>query len=114
VRRGHDAIAIRRGSASHLGRRASRHGRLGPRAAARPGRRSVLTVGRDELDLREQAAVRRWVARMKPDDANFQLKALPIAIGFRAWIAADAFVRPGFRVGEGAVRFANLIRGLYM
>ncbi len=27
----------------------------------------VLTVGRDELDLREQAAVQRWVARMRPD-----------------------------------------------
>jgi GDP-L-fucose synthase len=28
---------------------------------------AVLTVDRDELDLREQDAVRRWVARMKPD-----------------------------------------------
>ena len=27
----------------------------------------VLTVDRDELDLREQDAVRRWVARMRPD-----------------------------------------------
>ncbi len=27
----------------------------------------VLTVDRDELDLRDQEAVRRWVARMKPD-----------------------------------------------
>ena len=27
----------------------------------------VLTVGRDELDLREQAAVRTWIARGKPD-----------------------------------------------
>ena len=30
MRRGHDDIAVRRGSPSHLGRRASRHGRLGP------------------------------------------------------------------------------------
>jgi putative colanic acid biosynthesis acetyltransferase WcaF len=37
------------------------------------------------------------------EDANFQLKALPIVIGFRAWIAADAFVGPGVRVGDGAV-----------
>ena len=37
------------------------------------------------------------------DDANFQLLAKPITIGPRAWIAADAFVGPGVRVGEGAV-----------
>jgi putative colanic acid biosynthesis acetyltransferase WcaF len=37
------------------------------------------------------------------EDVNFQLKAMPISIGFRAWIAADAFVGPGVRVGDGAV-----------
>lgn len=33
----------------------------------------------------------------------FQLIARPIVIGFRAWIAAEAFVGPGVTVGEGAV-----------
>lgn len=34
---------------------------------------------------------------------NFQLCALPIRIGARAWIAAEAFIGPGVAVGEGAV-----------
>lgn len=37
------------------------------------------------------------------DDRNFQLKTKPITIGTRAWIAADAFVGPGVKVGDGAV-----------
>jgi putative colanic acid biosynthesis acetyltransferase WcaF len=37
------------------------------------------------------------------EDVNFQLKASPITIGYRAWIAAEAFVGPGVTVGEGAV-----------
>jgi putative colanic acid biosynthesis acetyltransferase WcaF len=37
------------------------------------------------------------------EDVNFQLMTRPIIIGFRAWIAAEAFVGPGVTVGEGAV-----------
>jgi len=37
------------------------------------------------------------------DDDSFQLFALPIEISKEAWIAADAFVGPGVRIGEGAV-----------
>ena len=36
-------------------------------------------------------------------DPDFQLQLRPIAIGSRAWIAADAFVGPGCVVGDGAV-----------
>jgi len=36
-------------------------------------------------------------------DPNFQLKARPITIGERAWIAAEAFVGPGVSVGPGCV-----------
>lgn len=39
----------------------------------------------------------------RTDDPNFQLISKPIAIGARAWIAADAFVGPGVTIGEGAV-----------
>lgn len=37
------------------------------------------------------------------EDAGFQLRARPITVGRRAWIAAEAFVGPGVTVGEGAV-----------
>lgn len=37
------------------------------------------------------------------EDAAFQLRARPIAIGARAWIAAEAFVGPGVTIGDGAV-----------
>jgi putative colanic acid biosynthesis acetyltransferase WcaF len=37
------------------------------------------------------------------DDPHFQLRAAPIAIGARAWIAAEAFIGPGVTVGDGAV-----------
>lgn len=37
------------------------------------------------------------------EDVNFQLKAVPIVVGNGAWIAADAFVGPGVRIGEGSV-----------
>lgn len=37
------------------------------------------------------------------DDPAFQLIARPIKIGAGAWIAAEAFVGPGARVGERAV-----------
>lgn len=37
------------------------------------------------------------------EDVNFQLQAAPIEIGAHAWVAAQAFVGPGVRVGEGTV-----------
>jgi putative colanic acid biosynthesis acetyltransferase WcaF len=37
------------------------------------------------------------------EDVHFQLRARPIHIGRRAWIAAEAFVGPGVTIGEGAV-----------
>ena len=37
------------------------------------------------------------------DDPNFQLKAAPIVLGARSWVAAEAFVGPGVTLGEGAV-----------
>jgi putative colanic acid biosynthesis acetyltransferase WcaF len=37
------------------------------------------------------------------NDRNFQLRARPIYIGTRAWVAAEAFVGPGVTIGDGAV-----------
>jgi putative colanic acid biosynthesis acetyltransferase WcaF len=37
------------------------------------------------------------------EDEHFQLQAAPIVIGYRSWIAAEAFVGPGVTVGDGAV-----------
>lgn len=45
------------------------------------------------------------------DDRSFQLKAEPIVIGNKAWIAADAFVGPGVTVGDGAVLGARGVAG---
>lgn len=38
-----------------------------------------------------------------PDAPDMPLTTAPISIGDHAWVAADAFVGPGVRVGEGAV-----------
>lgn len=43
------------------------------------------------------------------DDVSFQLKAFPIIVGERAWIAAEAFVGPGVTVGDGAVLGARAV-----
>ena len=43
------------------------------------------------------------------DDPDFQLVTRPIAIGDYAWIAADAFVGPGVRIGKGAVLGARAL-----
>lgn len=40
-------------------------------------------------------------------DPNFQLVLRPIVLEPRCWVAADAFVGPGVRVGEGAVLAAR-------
>jgi putative colanic acid biosynthesis acetyltransferase WcaF len=37
------------------------------------------------------------------EDVRFQLQARPIVIGYRVWIAAEAFVGPGVTIGDGAV-----------
>lgn len=43
------------------------------------------------------------------EDAAFQLRARPIEIGARAWVAAEAFVGPGVTLGEGAVLGARAV-----
>ena len=43
------------------------------------------------------------------DDPHFQLKAHPITIGAGAWVATEAFVGPGTRIGDGAVVGARCV-----
>jgi putative colanic acid biosynthesis acetyltransferase WcaF len=43
------------------------------------------------------------------DDPYFQLVTKPIAIGDNAWVATEAFVGPGVRIGEGAVLGARAV-----
>ena len=40
---------------------------------------------------------------------SFELLVGPIIVGARAWVAADAFVGPGVRIGEGAVLGARSV-----
>lgn len=71
---------------------------IGPRV-------NIYNVARITLD--EYAVVSQGVnlcsAGHDIDDLHFQTVARPITIGRRAWVAAEAFVGPGVRVGEGAV-----------
>jgi putative colanic acid biosynthesis acetyltransferase WcaF len=43
------------------------------------------------------------------ESPHFQLRTRPIHIGARAWVAAEAFVGPGVKVGEGAVLGARAV-----
>lgn len=43
------------------------------------------------------------------DDPDFPLRARPISIGRSAWVAAEAFVGPGVRIGQGAVLAARAV-----
>jgi putative colanic acid biosynthesis acetyltransferase WcaF len=43
------------------------------------------------------------------EDPEFQLVVKPITVGENAWIAAEAFVGPGVRIGEGAVLGARTV-----
>ncbi|CAL4869861.1 2,3,4,5-tetrahydropyridine-2,6-dicarboxylate N-acetyltransferase (plasmid) [Asticcacaulis sp. MM231] len=43
------------------------------------------------------------------NNAAFQLLAKPIEIGEKVWIAAEAFVGPGVKVGDGAVLGARAV-----
>ena len=43
------------------------------------------------------------------EDPKFQLIALPITIGARSWICAEAFIGPGVTIGEGCVVGARAV-----
>ena len=85
------------------------------------------------LDVRDKASIGEWVLvyNLGPvtigagasishrahlcagthdyQDPTLPLQRLPIVIGPRAWVCADAFVGPGVTVGEGAVIAARAV-----
>jgi putative colanic acid biosynthesis acetyltransferase WcaF len=61
---------------------------------------AVISVGRDAI-VSQRAHL--CAGTHEVDDPLFQLRAYPIRIGVKAWVAAEAFVGPGVTVGEGAV-----------
>jgi putative colanic acid biosynthesis acetyltransferase WcaF len=62
-------------------------------------------VARVELEERAIVSQRTYLCTATHDytSESFALLAAPISIGRDAWIAAEAFVGPGVRIGEGAV-----------
>jgi putative colanic acid biosynthesis acetyltransferase WcaF len=62
-------------------------------------------VARVELEERAIVSQRTYLCTATHDytSESFALLAAPISIGRDAWVAAEAFVGPGVRIGEGAV-----------
>jgi putative colanic acid biosynthesis acetyltransferase WcaF len=61
----------------------------------------------DSITLGAHATVSQYCylcgATHEFEDVHFPLVPRPIAIGRRAWLAADVFVAPGITIGEGTV-----------
>lgn len=61
----------------------------------------------DRITLGEQTTVSQYSylcgATHDHEDPAFRLVPMPITIGRRCWIAADAFIGPGVTIGDGSV-----------
>jgi putative colanic acid biosynthesis acetyltransferase WcaF len=77
---------------------------IGERALIGPGA-IVYNQGRIVIGARSVISQRAHLCASSHDisDPHFQLVVRPITIGAGCWIAAEAFVGPGVRVGDGAV-----------
>lgn len=66
---------------------------------------NCYTMGRIDIGAFAVVSQRVFLCTGTHDihSASFQIGARPISIGANAWIAAEAFVGPGVKVGEGAV-----------
>ena len=77
---------------------------MGEHAVLGPG---VICYSMDRITIGDYAIVSQRShlcgGTHDPEDPHFQLLPKPIAIGAKAWIAAEAFVGPGVSVGEGAI-----------
>src|SRR5690606_4374382 len=67
----------------------------------------VVLYSLAEIHVGEHAVIsqRSYICAGSHDyrSASFDIVAEPVTIGARSWLAADVFVAPGVRVGEGAV-----------
>jgi putative colanic acid biosynthesis acetyltransferase WcaF len=75
-----------------------RHAFVGPKANIY----CMATIRLDDYALVSQGA-HLCAGTHDIEDVHFQLRARPIRIGSRAWVAAEAFVGPGVTVHDGAV-----------
>ena len=84
--------------------------KLGPYSCLAPG---VECYNVDRIELEEAAIVsqRAFLCAASHDyqRRDFALVAAPIVVGRHAWVAAEAFVGPGVRIGEGAVVAARAV-----
>jgi len=83
---------------------------LGAHSCLAPG---VECYNVDRIELEEAAIVsqRAFLCAASHDyqRSDFALVAAPIVVGRSAWVAAEAYVGPGVRVGEGAVVAARAV-----
>lgn len=77
---------------------------MGAHAVMGPG---VICYCMDRITIGDYAIVSQRAhlcgGTHDPDDAHFQLQPKPIAIGQKAWVAAEAFIGPGVTIAEGAI-----------
>lgn len=93
-----------------------RHAVLGPR---------VICYCMDKITIGEKSVVSQGAhlcaGTHDISDPDFQLTTSPIVVESGAWIAAEAFIGPGVRIGEGVVIGARAVlfrnaepRGVYV
>lgn len=77
---------------------------LGANVLIGPGAR-IYNQGAISIGARSVISQRAHLCASTHDihDPHFQLVLRPIAIGTGCWVAAEAFVGPGVRMGDGAV-----------
>lgn len=77
---------------------------VGAGALIGPGAR-IYNQGHIRIGTRTVVSQRAHLCASSHDigDPNFQLVLRPIEVGAGCWIAAEAFIGPGVRVGDGAV-----------
>lgn len=83
---------------------------MGPRAALGP---DAICYCMAPIEIRGRAIISQRAhlcgGTHDIDDPYFQLRTAPIVVGEDAWVAAEAFVGPGVKVGEGAVLGARAV-----
>lgn len=65
----------------------------------------LYSLGEIEIGAHAVVSQRSYVCAADHDytQSDFPIRARKVIIGSQAWLAADVFVAPGVRIGEGAV-----------